>query len=346
LVFYGNWTGLLTIRKEEVNQLSETNNIVERVLKGKILSSRECENIMHWPDEDILTLLQKAYTVRKNYFGNNVHIQLLSNAKSGLCSEDCRYCAQSSVSKAQIKKYPLIKEEELFIQAKSAVEITAKRFCMAVSGIRPSEKEINELCTAVSRIKKEADIQLCCSIGFLTRAQARKLKQAGLDRVNHNLNTSRRFYGKICTTHSFQDRVNNINICREAGLEICSGGIIGLGETDRDVIDMLLILRELDVDSIPINFLIPIKGTPFENRGRDLNPLKCLKFLCLARFLNPSKEIRLAAGREYHLRSLQPLIFFAVNSIFVEGYLTTGGQETEESIRMIKEMGFNFQTEG
>jgi biotin synthase len=315
-------------------------------LADERLSRKQCRQILNAPERDLLGLLHAAHTVRHHYFSNIVHIQVLTNAKSGLCQEDCHYCSQSSISTAHIEKYPLMSKEKLFEEALRAKQLKAKRYCMALSGRGPSNKEIDNLCEIISAIKKEVQISVCCSLGFLSEGQAERLKAAGLDRVNHNLNTSERFHPKICTTHTYQDRLDTIARCRTAGLELCSGGILGQGETDEDIMDLLLAVREVGAESIPLNFLVPIKGTPFENRGQDLNPSRCLKILCLARFLNPDREIRVAGGREYHLRTLQPLTLYVANSIFVAGYLTTPGQSAEKAYQMIADLGFEVEVEG
>jgi len=315
-------------------------------LAGLALSRQQCGLVLCCADDDILALLDAAWRVRRRHFGSRVHIQVLSNAKSGLCPEDCRYCSQSSVSTAQIDRHPMISADELLAGALAAKAAGARRFCMALSGSGPSEAELTRLCDAVARIKAAvASLSLCGSPGFLSVEQARRLKQAGLDRVNHNLNTSRRYYGQVCTTHGYQDRLDTIANCQAAGLEICSGGIVGQGETDEDVIDMLLELRRIGPRAVPINFLVPIAGTPFQHRARELNPRKCLKVLCLARLLLPAAEIRASAGREHHLRSLQPMALYAADSIFVSGYLTTGGQSAEAAREMIRDLGFEIVSE-
>ncbi len=315
-------------------------------LAGEALSREQCGLVLDCPEEDILVLLDAAWRVRSRHFGSRVHIQVLSNAKSGICPEDCRYCSQSSISKAEIDRHPMIGADELLAGALAARSAGAKRFCMALSGSAPSEAELARLCDALGRIKAAAaGLSLCGSLGFLSVDQARRLKQAGLDRVNHNVNTSRRYYGQICTTHSYQDRLDTIANCQAAGLEICSGGIVGQGESDQDVIDMLLALRAIGPQAVPINFLVPIAGTPFEHRSGELNPRKCLKVLCLARLLLPAAEIRASAGREHHLRSLQPLALYAADSIFVSGYLTTGGQSAEAACQMIRDLGFEIVRE-
>lgn len=315
-------------------------------LAGEILPRERCREVLNWPDGKVLSLLDAAYRVRHRYFGNMVHIQLLTNAKSGLCQEDCHYCAQSRISRADIEHYPLMSKEMLLKEALRARQMNAKRYCMALSGRRPSDSEIEKLCEIVAAIKANSSLSVCCSLGLLKEGQAQRLKAAGLDRVNHNLNTSERFYPRICTTHTYQERLLTLARCREAGLEICSGGIVGQGETDEDIIDLLLALRKVGAESIPLNFLIPIKGTAFEDRAKDLNPRRCLKVICLARFLIPDREIRVAGGREYHLRSLQPLSLYAANSIFVSGYLTTGGQSADEARQMIADLGFELEIEG
>ncbi|MBN1257802.1 MAG: biotin synthase BioB [Planctomycetes bacterium] len=329
-----------------LSELSEPYEYSEVSMRGGILSRKQCRRVLSYPDSRILALLDAAYRVRHHYRGATAHIQVLANAKSGYCSEDCHYCSQSCLSSAEIEKYPLVSQESLLQEAKHAKETGAKRFCMALSGHKPTAGEIGKLCGIIREIKAEIRISLCCSLGHVDAEQARQLRAAGLDRVNHNLNTSERFYEKICTTHTFQDRLDTIQRCREAGLEVCSGGIVGQGESDDDIIDMLLLLRELQPESLPINFLIPIKGTPLGEHDTGLTPYRCLKVLCLARFLNPEADLRVAGGREYHLRSLQPLALYPANSIFVSGYLTTGGQPAEEAIQMIADLGFTLEIEG
>jgi biotin synthase len=191
----------------------------------------------------------------------------------------------------------------------------------------------------VPQIKQRYNLKVCACLGLLTGEQAQRLKACGVDRVNHNLNTSEEFYGEICSTHTFQDRMNTLRAVRDAGIELCSGGIIGLGEKHDDLVSMALALRELRVESIPVNFLIPIPGTPLEDEGR-LTPRDCLRALAMFRFTNPSSELRIAGGREVHLRSLQPLGLYPANSIFVGDYLTTKGQLPEEDYRMIEDSGF------
>lgn len=315
-------------------------------LGGETLTREQCGAVLTCPDDDILSLLDAAWRVRRRYHGRRVHIQVLSNAKSGLCGEDCRYCSQSSVSQSRIERHEMISADDLLAGARAAKAAGARRFCMALSGAAMSEAETDRLCEAVGRIKQaQPGLSLCGSVGFVDEDRARRLRAAGLDRVNHNLNTSERYYAEICTTHTYADRLATIAHCQKAGLEICSGGIVGQGESEEDVIDMLLALREIAPQAVPINFLVPIPGTPFADRGRSLDPRKCLKVLCLARLLMPAAEIRASAGREHHLRSLQPLALYAADSIFVSGYLTTDGQPADEARSMIDDLGFEMVRE-
>ena len=321
------------------------NELADISISGKRLTRAQCREVLHCSDEDLMLLLHEAYRVRRQYFGNLVHVQVLRNAKSGLCAEDCRYCSQSRVSNAPVEKYPLVSKDVLLAEAQKAKQIKVTRFCISTSGTRPNETEIDQLCDIISTIKEETRLPLCATLGLLTDSQARRLKAAGLDRVNHNLNTSRSYYNQICTTHTFQDRLDTVARCQAAGLEICSGGIVGQGESDDDIIDMLLTLREIKPQAVPINFLIPIEGTPFGGLDTGLNPRKCLKILCLTRFLNPQSEVRAAGGWEYHMRELKPLALYAADSIFVTGYLTTGGTSVSEVCQMIADMGFESTIE-
>ncbi len=320
--------------------------LAAEALAGRAPSRADARAVLALPDEAVPALLQAAWKVRFHFHGRRVQVQALSNAKSGLCTEDCHYCSQSCVSKADILRHPLKTRDQLLEEARGARRIQARRLCMGLSGRTLTDEETDALADILRAIKAETGLALCCSLGFLTPAQARRLKAAGLDRVNHNLNTSERHYPAICTTHTYADRVNNIRICREAGLEVCSGGIVGQGETDDDIVDLLMALRELGPDSVPINFLIPVPGTPFADLPHGLTPMRCLKILALSRFIHPRPDIRVAGGREYHLRSLQPLALFAANSIFVNGYLTESGQPHDEALCMLADLGFEAEYEG
>ena len=318
--------------------------IAEKALRDEVLTRPECHAVLTTPDARVLDLLQAAFRVRERYFGRTVRLQMLLNAKSGACQEDCHYCSQSAVSNAEIEQYGLLPKQQLIDGARRAAAAKAQRYCIVISGRSPLEREVEQISQAVQAIKQEVPIQVCCSLGLLTEAQARRLKAAGVDRINHNLNTGKDYHSEICTTHTYHDRLHTIMNARAAGLEICSGGIIGMGERDDDLIDLALALRDVKPHSIPVNMLHPVPGTPLED-CRSLTPQRCLKALCLFRFLHPRTEIRVAGGREFNLRSLQPLALYAADSLFVDGYLTTPGQPARDAWKMIEDLGFEIEVD-
>jgi biotin synthase len=317
----------------------------DKALRDEPLTREECRLVLRAEDSDLLELLGTAFQVRERYFGRKVRLQMLLNAKSGACQEDCRYCSQSAVSTAEIDRYGLLPVEDMIDGARRAAAAKAQRYCIVISGRSPLTRELDHIAAAVRAIKRDIPIQICCSLGLLDRAQAEQLKSAGVDRINHNLNTSESYHPSICTTHTFQDRLATIRHARAAGLEICSGGIIGMGESDDDMIDLALALREVRPHSIPLNTLHPVPGTPLEG-CRSLTPQRCLKVLCLFRFLHPRTELRIAGGREFNLRTLQPLALYPADSMFVGGYLTTPGQPAAEAWKMISDLGFEIEVDG
>jgi len=319
--------------------------MVERVLAGEALDRPEAHAILNCPDNQLAQLLGATRQVREAGFGRRVKICILRNAQSGICPEDCGYCSQSKVSRADIPVYKLQSVEELCEGARTAVLSGARRYCMVCSMRGPGEREIDHLADACERIRAEyPTLELCLSLGLTSEEQARRLKRSGAGWINHNLNTSRRFYPQICTTHTWDDRVRTIENVRAAGLSVCSGGIIGMGETDDDVIDLAYATRRLRADSVPVNFLQPIAGTPLEHAVR-LTPERCLKAACLFRLLNPKSEVRAAGGRELNLGARQADIFNAVNSIFVNGYLTTAGWGIGPTRELIERAGFEVEIE-
>lgn len=318
--------------------------LATRVLEGHRLTEAEGQAILDSPDEQLLDLLAAAFRVRRQYFGRTVQLYFLMNAKSGLCPEDCSYCSQSKISTADIPKYNLLSEDKLMAGAQAAAERGARTYCIVISARGPNDREMRAVTTIVPKIKASYDLKICACLGLLSDDQARQLKECGVDRVNHNLNTSETHYGSICSTHTYKDRVDTLEAVKAAGMEMCSGGIIGMGESRADVVRMALALRDLGVESIPVNFLNPIDGTPLAGNS-DLNPRYCLKVLAMFRFANPDRELRIAGGRELHLRSLQPLGLYAANSVFVGDYLTTRGQMPEEDYRMLEDLGFEVTKE-
>ena len=309
------------------------------------MTREDALKILNTPDKEMDQLIAKAEKLRRKYKGDNVGIHILTNARSGNCSQDCAYCAQSCRSNADIDKYRWVSDEKLFKDNDFVNKNHLARHCIGLSGMKFTDDEILELAERIKTMKATGT-HLCCSIGFLTEKQARILKDAGLDRINHNLNTSRSYYSHICSTHTFDQRVNNIKMLQSIGFEICSGGIIGMGESKEDIVDMLLELKEINPEAIPINFLLPIKGTPFENVDTSiLTPNYCLKVLCLARLLVPQADIRCAAGREIYFKSDEKRLLSVVNSIFASGYLTEDGQGIKDTIKAITDAGFTYEIE-
>jgi biotin synthase len=315
--------------------------LADRVIEGYELTDEEAKAILDCPDEELLLLLQGAYNIRRTYYGNKVKLNMIINAKSGLCPENCGYCAQSAVSTAPVKTYKMVDKETLIRGAEEAYRLRIGTYCIVASGRGPSEKEIDTVVSAVKEIKERFGLKICACLGILKPEQAARLKEAGVDRYNHNINTSKEHHSNITTSHTYDDRVKTVETVKQAGISPCSGVIIGMKETKQDVINMARSLRILDADSIPINFLHAIDGTPLEGTN-ELDPRYCLKVLALFRYINPTKEIRIAGGREVNLRSLQPLGLYAANSIFVGDYLTTAGQEKSEDYRMLEDLGFEI----
>ncbi|MGN7386216.1 biotin synthase BioB [Sporosarcina sp. SAFN-015] len=319
--------------------------LADRILNGGALSDEEALSILDCPDDDLLPLLHAAYKIRKHYYGNRVKLNMIINTKSGLCPENCGYCAQSIVSKAPIEKYAMMKQEEIVAGAERAASVKAGTYCIVASGRGPVNRELEIVIDSVKEIKaKHRDMTVCACLGILKPEQAKRLKEAGVDRYNHNINTSAAHHDSITTSHTYNDRVNTVELAKEAGISPCSGVIIGMRETKKDVVAMARSLHAMDADSIPVNFLHAVDGTPLEGMN-ELTPRYCLKVLCLFRFINPTKEIRISGGREVNLRSLQPFGLYPANSIFIGDYLTTAGQESDRDRQMLMDLGFEVDLE-
>ncbi len=316
-------------------------DIADRSIREIAPTRDEALAIMRAPESELLPVLHAAYRVRHHFHGNRVKLHVLLNAMSGLCPEDCHFCSQSAIADAPVDKYRLVSADEMVAAARKAKEAKAWKFCIVTSTRGPNDRQLDVICAAVRRIKSEVGIRVCTSLGILGDGQADRLKSAGVDRFNHNLETSEEHFGEICTTHTYEDRVRTVKRAQEAGLEACSGGIVGMGERDEDVVAMAFNARELGVTSIPVNFLDPRPGTPFAKYAPP-SPAKCLLVLSMFRFVNPSRDIRIAGGREKNLRSLQSLALYPCNSIFTAGYLTTAGNEPSEDHRMIRDAGFEI----
>jgi biotin synthase len=313
--------------------------LAERALRDEPPGEAQALWILDGEDVELLPLLHAAFEPRRRHFGRKVMVHVLNNVQNGLCPEDCGYCSQSKDSTAAIRKYPLKGDDEILAGAEAAARAGATRYCMVLSGRGPTLERTRRLAEIIRKVKSAYPIEVCLSVGLLGEEHARILADAGLDRLNHNLNTSESHYGEICTTHTYRDRVQTLVAAKKCGIEPCSGLIVGMGETSRDVVDVAFALRALEVPSIPVNFLIPIEGNPVRSDG-SLTPERCLRALALARLVNPRAEIRVAGGREGHLRALAPLALYPANSLFVEGYLTTRGDPVGETYRMIRDAGF------
>jgi biotin synthase len=291
-------------------------------------------------DDDLLCVVAAGSRVRRHFFGNRVKLNLIVNMKSGLCPEDCSYCSQRRGSEADVLKYNWVDPIEAAETADRAVAGGAKRVCLVASGRGPTDRDIRRVAETVRVIKeRHPDVEVCTSLGLLTKERAERLLDAGVYAYNHNLNTSEATYADICSTHTFADRVDTVGVAHEAGLSPCSGAIFGMGEHDEDIVDLAFDLRKLDPDSVPVNFLIPFAGTPLAAQWQ-LTPQRCLRILALFRFFFPDVEVRIAGGRELHLRSLQTLGLHLANSIFLGDYLTSEGQAGSADLQMIADAGF------
>lgn len=318
-------------------------DLAGRVIDGYDCTVRDARDILATPDAATLELVCGAYRLRKHYYGNAVKLNLIINAKSGRCPENCAYCSQSIYAETSINKYPLVDEATIIRGAEQAKAMRAGTYCIVMSGRKASPREIRTICLAVEKIKSTLSIKICACLGMIDDAQAEKLKAAGVDRFNHNLNTSAAYYDHIATTHHYQDRVRTVEAVKRVGISPCTGGICGMGETDDDLIKMAFAVKKLAADSIPVNFLDPIPGTELEGVHK-LTPNRCLRILALFRFINPAKEIRIAGGREVNLRSSQNLGLYIANSIFIGDYLTTKGQDKQKDYQMIDDLGFRIET--
>ncbi|MFG0213280.1 biotin synthase BioB [Brevibacillus porteri] len=313
-----------------------------KAIKKEEFTQEEAMKVLQAPDDELLLVMNEAFRVRKHFFGKKVKLNMIINAKSGLCPEDCGYCSQSIVSNAPVSKYTMLDKETLLAGAREAMNRKAGTYCIVASGRGPTEKEMGQVIEAVKEIRETMPLKICACLGILSDEQATRLKDSGVHRYNHNLNTSRNHYEAITTTHTYDQRVQTVDTVKRAGMSPCAGVIIGMGESDEEIVEMAFALRNLDADSIPINFLNAIPGTPLEDKGRT-PAMKGLRVLALFRFICPDKEIRVAGGREVNLRTLQPLSLYAANSLFVGDYLTTPGQEITTDHQMIEDLGFEIE---
>ena len=308
--------------------------LTARALDRERPAPEEARAVLASSDDELLDVVAAAFRVRQRYFGLRVKLNFLVNVKSGLCPEDCFYCSQRLGSGADVLKYTWLKPEDVLATAEAGVGAGAKRVCLVASGRGPADRDITRVSEMITSFKDQyPDVEVCACLGLLTQDQAERLRGAGADAYNHNLNTAEAHYGDICTTHGFSDRVDTVRQATAAGLSPCSGLIAGMGESDADLVDAAFALRDLNPDSVPVNFLIPFEGTPLAGEW-NLTPQRCLRILAMVRFVNPDAEVRLAGGREVHLRSLQALALHIANSIFLGDYLTSEGQAGRQDLEM------------
>ncbi|HUW30824.1 MAG TPA: biotin synthase BioB [Planctomycetota bacterium] len=319
------------------------NAFEEAVLAGRALDAADAAALVATSETQPFEMLHSANRIREHYKGNVVRLCSIVNARSGACSEDCRFCAQSARHNTGVATYPLVSAERILEAASASAKMGADCFGIVTSGRGPgSDRDFRAICATAARI---AGVEACASLGSLTPEMAAALKAAGVARYNHNIETARSFYPTICTTHGFDDRVATVKAAKAAGMRVCCGGIFGLGENWGHRIEMALELRELDVDTVPINFLNPIPGTKLANQP-VLPPLEALRIIALFRFLLPEKNIKTAGGRERCLGDFQSWMFYAgANGTLIGNYLTTKGRAAEEDRKMIREMGLRVRKE-
>lgn len=314
-------------------------NFAQEILDGRVTGRDEALAVLQSSDDELLEVLQASFLLREAHWGRGVRLHVLQNAKSGICRENCSFCSQAIGAYSGVDRYQMQSIDQLVEGAREAFKQKAVKYCMVTATRGPSDAELFNICEATRQIKEEMPITICASLGLLTDDQAAKLKEAGVDRFNHNLETSSAYYPEVCQTHSWEDRKKTISAVKRAGMEACCGGIMGMGEKLEDRVDLALSLQALEVESIPVNFLDPRPGTPLEHVER-LRPNDCLRALAMFRMTNPASEVRCAGGREVCLKHLQPLALYPANSMFTEGYLTTDGAAHNDDIAMIEEAGF------
>ena len=314
--------------------------ILDRVLAGQELEPKEAKTLLAIGRDELLFLMHASDTMRRRFCGDRMDLCSLVNAKSGLCSEDCKFCAQASKHKTGCKVYPLISVGKILKAAKEAKKIGAGHFCIVTSGEGPTREEFKKIKNAIERINKEVGIKVDCSLGALEIGMVRDLKALGIDRYNHNLETSEGHYKNICTTHSYKNRLSMLGMLKDVGLEPCCGGIIGMGESPEDRIDLMFTLKKLNISCVPINILDPRKGTPLESI-EPISPLETIKTIAVLRLVLPKAIIKIAGGREKGLRDMQAMAFTSgANGMIIGGYLTTKGRSVEEDLQMARDLGF------
>ncbi len=323
------------------------NELTENILNNSDYDVLACQDILFKAIEsDPVNLIINAGRISRRYIKKNVFTCAILNAKSGVCSQDCAFCAQSAFHNTGVVTYPLLDCKKLISSAVEMEKKGAVNFSFVTSGHTVSKEELVIISDAVKQIRKQTNLSLCASLGQLTEVSAEKLKNMGVSRYHHNLETAESYFDQICTTHEYHEDINTLKYAKQAGLYVCSGGIFGLGETWEQRLEFFVTLKKLDVDSIPINFLIPVAGTKMQNRP-ILPPMEALCCIALARFMNPLKDIPVCGGREKTLKDFQSWLFLAgANGLMIGNYLTTMGRSVEMDIEMISDLGLKIESIG
>ncbi|WP_291323508.1 biotin synthase BioB [Desulfonatronospira sp.] len=309
-----------------------------KTAQGNTLSDSEQRVLLDLPYSETYRLFPGSELLRRNFAGFRVKLCSITNAKSGKCTEDCAFCAQSAHHSTHISHYPLRDSRELGFEGRDMASLGVSRFSLVTSGRSLSADEIQRVAQTVKDISSQG-IYPCASLGVLEKEHLQTLKDAGLKRYHHNLETAPGYFSAICSTHGYSQRLDTVRLAGQTGLSVCSGAVFGMGETDAHVLELALVLRELQVDAVPVNFLVPIPGTPLENYN-ELTPLRCLKIICMLRFMLPRQEIIICGGRLENLGELHPLVFMAGASGLMTGnYLTRKGRGVHQDLELIRNLG-------
>lgn len=312
----------------------------DRILAGGEITEDEAKALIRTSDDDTMVLLAMADKIRQKFSGKSVDLCAIINARSGSCPEDCKFCAQSARYCTGVKTYGFLPEDDVVASARKAKEAGAARFDIVTAGRDQHDpKDFDEIVHLIRRIRQEVGIEVCCSLGFLTPDQARRLHEAGLSRLHCNIETAPSYFSEVCTTHTMEEKVQNVATAQAAGIRVCCGGIIGLGESLDQRVEMAFQLKKMNIDAIPLNVLNPVPGTPFADNER-LAPLEILRSFAMFRFVLPKAQIRTAGGRQVNLRSLQSLALAGgMNGVMIGNYLTTKGTSPADDIRMLHDLG-------
>lgn len=308
----------------------------EKIIQGEYITKKEAMDLL---GTDLEELCSAANDIREHFCGNSFDICTIINGKSGRCSENCKYCAQAGCYSTEIEQYPLLKTEEIVEEAKKNAGQGVLRYSIVTSGKKLNDEEVDQVCESIRAIRREVDIEICASFGLLGEEQLKKIKEAGVSRIHNNLETSRRHFPDVCTTHTYDEKIDTIKAAKKAGLNVCSGGIMGIGETMEDRIDMVLEIRDLGIKSIPVNMLNPIPGTPFEKNDRlTLDEMR--RIVAIFRFLVPDASIRLAGGRGLLEDKGVSCFQSGANAAISGDMLTTSGITVEKDMKILEELGF------